>query len=78
MHASSDPCQLWTHVSIIHLVQAAGDEEEDEAAFSGYSAAFSKLHNAAYNEPEPLPDIMDPSRYLAESIARYSQVCSTT
>ena len=50
------------------------DEENEEGETTGYSAAFAKLHNAALVEPEVLPSINDTSRYLAESIGRYSQV----
>ena len=55
-------------------MQAVVDEEDEEGGATGYSAAFAKLHNAALVEPEVLPNINDTSRYLAESIGRYSQV----
>lgn len=50
------------------------EEENEEGISGGYSAAFAKLHNAALLEPEALPNVPDASRYLAESIGKYSQV----
>jgi len=49
------------------------EEENEEGISGGYSAAFAKLHNAALLEPEALPNVPDASRYLAESIGKYSQ-----
>jgi hypothetical protein len=53
------------------------DEEDEEGIPGGYSAAFAKLHNAAFVEPEVLPNVPDASRFLAEYIGRYSQVVHT-
>lgn len=55
-------------------MQAAGDDEDEEGGASGYSAAYARLHNAAFVEPDPFPSIQDTSKYLAESIGRFSQV----
>ena len=55
-------------------LQVAADEEEEEAGAGGYSAAYARLHNAAFVEPDPFPSIQDTSKYLAESISRFSQV----
>ncbi len=54
--------------------QGAIDDEDEEGMAGSYSAAFARLHNAAFVEPEVLPNVPDTSRYLAESIGRYSQV----
>lgn len=57
---------------------AAGAEQDegttDELEYTGYSAAFAQLHNAAIPQPDPLPDIPDARQYLAASLARFSQV----
>ena len=43
--------------------------------FSGYSAAFAQLHNAARPSEDPTPDVHDPQKHLAAELARLSQVC---
>lgn len=53
----------------------AQEDEDEEAGAAGYSAAYARLHNAAFIEPDPFPSIQDTSKYLAESIGRFSQVC---
>ena len=55
-------------------MQAALEDEDEEGGATGYSAAYARLHNAAYNEPDPFPSVQDTSKYLAESIGRFSQV----
>lgn len=54
-------------------MQAALEDEDEEGGATGYSAAYARLHNAAYNEPDPFPSVQDTSKYLAESIGRFSQ-----
>lgn len=49
-------------------------EEDEEGGAAGYSAAYARLHNAAYIEPDPSPNIQDTSKYLIASIGKYSQV----
>lgn len=49
-----------------------GDEEDLQEEYSGYSAAFAALHNAAAAPVDPLPDVADPKRYLASSLASLS------
>ena len=56
-------------------LQASLEDEDEEGGASGYSAAYARLHNAAFNEPDPVPNVQDTSKYLAESIGRFSQVC---
>ena len=65
---------------ITHQLQVGGEEEDEEGAGGGYSAAYARLHNAAFIEPDPYPSVQDTSKYLAESIGRFSQVsfCSQT
>lgn len=65
------------------LLQEAAEDEDEDAVFSGYSAAYARLHNAAEADTSPLPGIHDLSRYLAESVAQFSKVnhsrlCRTT
>lgn len=67
--------QRW--VLIETLVQSKGEEEDDEAAYSGYAAAFAKLHNAAAPRQDPLPEIQDTGRYFAESLAQLARVSFT-
>ena len=57
-------------------MQNTAEDEDDEAGQSGYTAAFARLHHAARAESESVPDVRDPTRYLAESVARSSQVHS--
>lgn len=40
--------------------------------YSGYSAAFAALHNAASTPSDPLPEVGDPRTYLASSLAELS------
>ena len=54
--------------------QAVLEDEDEEGGGSGYSAAYARLHNAAFTDPDPFPSVQDTSKYLAESIGRFSQV----
>ena len=59
------------------LLVTGTDPEEgaaDTLEYTGYSAAFAPLHNAAVSPADPLPDIPDARQYLAASLARFSQV----
>lgn len=42
--------------------------------FSGYSAAFAQLHNAARPSEDPTPDVHEPQKHLAGELARFAQV----
>jgi len=49
---------------------AGGTEEGDDFEFSGYSAAYAKLHNASRVEQDPIPDVQqDIKLYLAQCLA---------
>ena len=39
-----------------------------------WAAAFAQLHNASKPEPDPLPEVADAKRNLAQQVARLSQV----
>ena len=56
------------------VMTQGGEDEGDDQEFSSYSAAYARLHNAAHIDPDPLPEVMDAKRYLAESLGRMSQV----
>lgn len=39
-----------------------------------FGASYARLANAAREDPDPLPEVQDPSRYLAAALEAFSKV----
>lgn len=53
--------------------EATGDDEDDggDEEYTGYSAAYARLHNAAAPQQDLLPEVGEPRAYLASALAKY-------
>lgn len=72
-------------VALVHAITGGGGEdqkgdqkasnqndEDVEDYFAGYSAAYAKLHNAAYVEVDPLPEVQDAKAEALRHISVWS------